>query len=158
MYLLDSDVFIQAKNLHYGFDIVPAFWHWLVTSHAAGRLFTVERVAQEVIAGGDDLADWMRARPASFILKPTADDAPALQRVSVWANSAGYRQGAAATFLSSGDYYLVGQALSLGYTIVTHEVASPAGEKRIKIPDACRAVRVPSMSPFQMLRAEGARF
>lgn len=103
MYLLDSDVFIQAKNLHYGFDIVPAFWDWLVTSHEAGRLFTVERVAQEVIAGGDDLAEWMEARPASFILKPTADDTAALQQVSVWANGAGYRQGAAATFLSSGD-------------------------------------------------------
>jgi len=25
-YLLDSDVFIQAKNLHYGLDFCPAFW------------------------------------------------------------------------------------------------------------------------------------
>lgn len=25
-YLLDSNVFIQAKNLHYGFDFCPAFW------------------------------------------------------------------------------------------------------------------------------------
>lgn len=115
-------------------------------------------MAQEVIAGGDDLAQWMRARPASFILKPTADDTPALQQVSMWANGAPYRQGAAATFLGNGDYYLVSQALSLGCTVVTHEVASPAGEKRIKIPDACRAVDVASMSPFQMLRAEGARF
>ena len=28
-YLLDSDVFIQAKNLHYGFDFCPAFWDWI---------------------------------------------------------------------------------------------------------------------------------
>jgi Domain of unknown function (DUF4411) len=27
-YLLDSDVFIQAKNLHYSFDFCPAFWDW----------------------------------------------------------------------------------------------------------------------------------
>ena len=25
-YLLDSDVFIRAKNDHYGFDFCPAFW------------------------------------------------------------------------------------------------------------------------------------
>jgi Domain of unknown function (DUF4411) len=25
-YLIDSDVFIQAKNMHYGFDFCPAFW------------------------------------------------------------------------------------------------------------------------------------
>ena len=29
-YFLDSDVFIRAKNLHYGFDFCPAFWDWLV--------------------------------------------------------------------------------------------------------------------------------
>ena len=26
-YLLDSDVFIRAKNLHYGLDFCPAFWN-----------------------------------------------------------------------------------------------------------------------------------
>ena len=25
-YLLDANGFIQAKNLHYGFDFCPAFW------------------------------------------------------------------------------------------------------------------------------------
>ena len=28
-YLLDTNVFIQAKNLYYGFDFCPAFWDWL---------------------------------------------------------------------------------------------------------------------------------
>ena len=27
-YLLDANVFIQAKNLHYGLDFCPAFWDW----------------------------------------------------------------------------------------------------------------------------------
>ena len=158
MYLIDSDVFISAKNLHYGFDIVPAFWDWLGQSHAAGRVFTVERVAQEVMAGGDDLAKWMANQPETFVLKPTANDQQALQRVSTWAANAAYRQGAAATFLGAGDYFLVAQALSLGYTVVTHEQSRADSLKRIMIPDACRAVAVPCMSPFDMLRNEGARF
>ena len=28
-YLLDANVFIQAKSLHYGFDSCPAFWDCL---------------------------------------------------------------------------------------------------------------------------------
>ena len=28
-YLLDANIFIQAKNLYYNFDICPAFWDWL---------------------------------------------------------------------------------------------------------------------------------
>jgi hypothetical protein len=52
VYLLDADVFIQAKNSHYGFDIVPAFWAWLDQAHAAGTVYTVEKIAGEVEAGG----------------------------------------------------------------------------------------------------------
>ena len=29
-YLLDANVFIQAKNLHYCFDFCPAYWDWLI--------------------------------------------------------------------------------------------------------------------------------
>ena len=29
-YLIDLNVFIQAKNLHDGFDVCPAFWDWLI--------------------------------------------------------------------------------------------------------------------------------
>lgn len=34
-YLLDANIFIQAKNLHYGFDFCPAFWDWLEHENAA---------------------------------------------------------------------------------------------------------------------------
>jgi hypothetical protein len=46
-YLLDSNVFIQAKNLHYGFDFCPVFWEWIGQSHAAGTVFSIDKVADE---------------------------------------------------------------------------------------------------------------
>ena len=36
-YLLDSNVFIQAKNLHYGMDFCPGFWDWLVQKNKEGQ-------------------------------------------------------------------------------------------------------------------------
>ena len=158
MYLLDSDVLIDATRRHYPFDIVPAFWDWLARAHADDRVFTVQRVAEEVMAVGDELADWMKAQPATFRIAPGAADQPALQQVSQWAAAADYNQGALVTFLQAGDYFLIAQALSLGYTVVTQEKPAPESRKRIKIPDACNAVGVPWMTPFEMLRAEGARF
>jgi len=152
MYLIDSDVLIDAKNRHYGFDIVPGFWRWLERAHDDGRVFTVERVSQEVLAGKDELADWMAARPASFILKPTPADQAALQTVAEWANAAPYRPGVAAGFLGVGDYFLVSQASTLGFTVVTQEVPAPLSKSKLKIPDACAAVRVAWMSPFEMGR------
>ena len=60
-YLLDADVFIRAKNLHYGLDFCPAFWEWLVVENAAGRLFSVEKVGDEIEAVADDLSTWAGA-------------------------------------------------------------------------------------------------
>ncbi len=44
-YLLDANVFIQAKNLHYGFDFCPAFWDWLDDANNRGVVFSIELVA-----------------------------------------------------------------------------------------------------------------
>lgn len=43
-YLLDTNVFIQAKNLHYGFDFCPAFRDWLAWAHEQGKVFRIEGV------------------------------------------------------------------------------------------------------------------
>jgi hypothetical protein len=158
MYLIDSDVFIDSKNRHYGFDIAPGFWDWLQRSHEQGRLFTVRRCYDEVVDTGDELSDWMKGRPAGFALQPTTEDQPALQRVSQWAMGLNRRPGVAANWLSVGDYFLVAQALTRGFTVVTNEQPRPDAIKSIKIPDACDAMGVPWMGPFEMLRQEGAQF
>jgi Domain of unknown function (DUF4411) len=62
-YLLDANVFIQAKNLHYGFDFCPAFWDWLIARNDAGDVFSIERVGDEIDAGADELSGQQSAEP-----------------------------------------------------------------------------------------------
>ncbi len=155
-YLLDANVFIQAKNLHYGFDFCPAFWDWIDNGHRAGTVFSIERVANELAAGGDDLADWAQLRPGLF-LRPDALVVPSLQTTAIWANGHGYDPAAVATFLQVADYYLVAHAHAHGYTIVTHEIVAST-PRRIKIPNACIDLGVRYLTPYEMLRAERARF
>ena len=157
MYLVDSDVLIAAKNSYYAFDVVPAFWEWLARAHTAGKVFVVEKVAKEILAGADELA-WMGQQPASFRLAHGAADAPSMTKVAQWAHGAGDAQGAAATFLGAGDFFLVSQALTLNHTVVTNEKPEPASKKKIKIPDACNVIGVRWMNSFQMLKQEKARF
>jgi len=88
-YLLDANVFIQAKNLHYGFEFCPAFWDWLDQENHAGTVFSVERVGDEILAGDDELAEWTKQRPNLF-LKPDTAMVPSLGELSAWANLAGY--------------------------------------------------------------------
>jgi hypothetical protein len=156
-YLLDSDVFIQAKNLHYGLDFCPAFWDWLVAGGDTGTIFSIEKVGDELLAGGDELADWARARGEGFFLRPDPATLPSLSAVSAWASSQSYQPAAVTTFLQLADYYLVAQAHAGGHTVVTHEIPS-ASVKRIKIPDACIGMGVKCVTPFEMLRLERARF
>jgi hypothetical protein len=155
-YLLDSNIFIQAKNLHYGFDFCPAFWDWLVERNAAGQVFSVEKVFDEIRAGKDDLATWAEDRP-DFFLNPDEKVVPSLQVVSNWAASADYDPAAVSTFLQVADYYLVSHAHAHGLTVVTHEIPANSVMK-IKIPNACIGLGVRCINPYEMLRVEQARF
>lgn len=156
-YLLDANVFIQAKNLHYGFDFCPAFWEWLVEQNRAGKVASIEKVADELHAGEDDLAEWAEDRGDDFFLRPDGAVVPALSTVSDWASGNGYQPAAVATFLQVADYWLVAHALAHGCTVVTHEVPADTIRK-IKIPNACIGLGLRCVSPYEMLRRERARF
>jgi hypothetical protein len=155
-YVLDANIFIQAKNLQYGFDFCPAFWDWLDGQAATGLVLSIEKVLDELKAGGDELSDWAAARAGMFA-RPDAAVVASLQTVSQWAGTQGYDPAAVTTFLQGADYYLVAHAHAFGKTVVTHEVPANAA-KRIKIPNACIALGIKCMSPYEMLRLERARF
>lgn len=156
-YFLDADVFIRAKNLHYGLDFCPAFWVWLIARNADGTVFSVEKVGDEVQAIEDELSVWAEARGSAFFLPPDAAAFPALAAVSAWASGGQYESSAVSTFLQVADYYLVAQAHAGKHTVVTHEVPS-ATTRKIKIPDACIGMHIKCMTPYEMLRKERARF
>jgi hypothetical protein len=156
-YLLDADVFIRAKNLHYGFDFCPAFWEWIVNNNAAGKVFSAEKVGDDLQGVADELSDWAANLGAEFFLRPDASVFPALATVSKWASSQQYEPSAISTFLQVSDYYLVAQAHAGNYIVVTHEIPS-ASIRKIKIPDACIGLGIKCMTPYEMLRLERARF
>jgi len=156
-YLLDANVFIQAKRLHYGMDFCPAFWDWLIAKNAADEVFSIEKVGDELLAGGDELGDWADDRGPGFFLKPDPKLLTALGTVSAWAAGQSYEPAAVNTFLLVADYYLVAHSLAHGYTVVTHEIASTS-TKKIKIPDACIGLGIKCVTPYEMLRTERARF
>jgi hypothetical protein len=93
-YVLDADVFIRAKNLHCGLDFCPGFWEWLIIQNAAERLFSIEKVGDEIHAVADELSVWAAARGQGFFLRPDATVFPALAAVSTWARGQRYEAAA----------------------------------------------------------------
>jgi len=155
-YLLDSNVFIEAKNRYYGFEFCPAFWDWIDQKHAEESVFSIEKVLDEIRGGADELADWAEERREMF-LRPGTTDMNSLRVASEWANAADYTSAAKRTFLEVADSFLVAQAHASEVAVVTHEVAN-GSRNVIKIPEACAGLEVRCIGPFEMLRLERARF
>ncbi len=156
-YFLDANVFIQAKNLHYGFDFCPAFWDWLEIANGKGVVFSIEKVKEELLQIDDELAHWADNHDESFFLPPDEQVLTAFPEVSRWVKSQSYDPPAIYAFLQDTDYYLIAHALAHSFTVVTHEVPSDS-KKRIKIPNVCIGLNIKTMNTYEMLRREHARF
>ena len=136
-YLLDANVFMAANNSHYGLDFCPAFWDWLIRENASQKVFSIEKVGDEIEAGVDKLSDWAREEGSSLFLKPDEEVLKGMGRVSQWVSENGYAPAAVNTFLQVADYWLISHALAHGYTVVTHEKPANTPNK-IKIPQCLR--------------------
>ena len=101
-YLLDANVFIQGRKLHFGFDICPGFWDWVDREAATGKVRSIEQVGHEIRAGTDELATWASRRGDEFFLPTDAEMLPSLQAVSQWVTSQRYTAAAIATWISRG--------------------------------------------------------
>jgi hypothetical protein len=156
-YLLDANVFMSAKNLHYGLDFCPAFWGWLIHAGNAGSVFSIDKVADEIEAGQDQLSEWVTDHGHPLFRRTVPALAQQFAEVSAWASGQQYTPAAINTFLQVADFYLVAHALAGDHVVVTHEVPSNS-PARIKIPNACVGLGVRFMTPYQMLRIERARF
>ena len=143
--------------MHYGFDFVPAFWEWLIRENQKGEVASIEKVEDELRAGGDELSEWAAKRGERFFLRPDSAVALKLSLVSDWAVAQRYDPVAVTTFLQVADYWLIAHALALDCVVVTHEIPADTIRK-IKIPNACIGLGLRCISPYQILREKGARF
>lgn len=112
MYLLDSNVLIEAKNRYYAFDIAPGFWAWLDHAHAQGPACSIEAVRDELLAGNDELAEWARQHP-DFFRALDQGTTRHFGPLTAWAGSRDFTPAAIAAFTgSAADYLLVAYARS----------------------------------------------
>ncbi|MHB8466382.1 MAG: DUF4411 family protein [Acidimicrobiales bacterium] len=158
--LLDSNVFIAAKNSYYSFDLVPAFWTWLEQRAGTGELASTDLVFDELKEGGDDLATWVKARRDLIFHLPSSSAVVAghVATLGAWAVAKNYKPHVIEDFMSGADPFLVGVAAEHGHVLVTQETPAGASKKKVKIPTACAHLGVPCENTFDMMRALGAKF
>ncbi|ANP84474.1 DUF4411 family protein [Rhizobium leguminosarum] len=151
--LLDSNIFIEAKNRYYAFDICPGFWEWM--DNVCGTdVGTIVNVRDELFEGKDDLAAWAKERRDAAWFLPVDDAATQGNFAAVVDAVAGggYKDAAIEKFLAKADPWLIAKAITIGATIITHEVIEPHSKRRVPIPNVCQVFGVPCVNTFDALR------
>lgn len=163
LYVVDSDVFITAKNLYYAFDICPGFWKNLIRCHEQEYVFSIDRVRGELLAGDreEDLVQWVRDEVPRSFFEPvdTSETIEAYREIMLWIQQhQTYFDQAKAKFATGADGWLVAYAIENNATVVTNERRAPQSQRDIKLPDVCDAFEVRYSNVFHMLRSLKVKF
>ena len=82
LYLLDANVLIRASQDYYPLGRVRGFWDWLQSQASAGLIKMPFEIHQEVAAGDDELAVWIKQSQVQDALRLDEEvDREVLQRV-----------------------------------------------------------------------------
>lgn len=155
MYLLDSNVFIEAKNRYYADDICPGFWEWMDRAADQKTAHSIIQVYDELKGGDDALARWVKARNKNGLFLDVGDESTQIEfrKIADYVSkNAQFTEHAKLSFLNGADPWLIAKAKSAKAIVVTHEQFDSKSKKRIKIPNICKHFLVPYIDTFEMLR------
>jgi len=172
-YVLDANVFIEAKNKYYSFNLCPGFWKALIAEHERKCVSSIDRVRNELVKKSnkpdpdkpadepDPLSDWAKDTVPDTFFKKTEDQAviEAFQEMMTWVNSEPQFVPAARTeFATVADGWLVAHAKVNGLIVVTHEEYRPEAKRRVPIPNICLEFDVDYANTFKMLEDLKVKF
>ena len=162
-YLIDANVFVQAKNLHYRFEFCGGFWSWLEAAHSAKLVFSVAKVRAELVVRKkvDPARTWAEKQPAGFFLEDVADSKVMTHygTLMAWsANGSQYTPAAITEFASekNADPFIVAAARARGDIVISQEKSDPNAKRRTPLPNAAAIVGVKTMTIFDLLSKHAA--
>lgn len=161
IYLIDTNVFVAAKNFHYRMARFPCVWDTLVTCN---QMHIIDAVVTEIQAGNDQLKEWLNNNISNLTIEPTNDLSTQgnLTNVTDWVIQR-YEDGAPRNdFLKGADPLIVAKAiqlqtLNIDVKVVTLEVPTTSPSKP-KIADACDHFAISYISTFDFLDELGVVF
>ena len=151
-YILDANIFIEAKRRYYAFDLCPGFWDSLLYHCREGNLESIDRVKVELLEG-DDLDDWKKQASDLFVSTDSAVVLNAYGNAIQWVQTQErFNDTAKSEFAGGVDAWVIAYAKANNGIVVTQEVSAPKSKKAVKIPDVCNHFDVQCVNTFAMLR------
>jgi len=154
IYLLDTNVLIDANRDYYRIGSVDEFWEWLVHHGEQGNIKIPEEIYEEIKAGKDDLAAWAKESETEAALKLTEEvDIDLVRQVT----NEGYANDLSDIELEKieRDPFLIAYALvnPAERTIVTTENSKPSRLRANRhIPDVSNDFGIQSINTYELTR------
>lgn len=154
-YILDQNVFIQAKNQYYAFAICPGFWDAVVEHHNRGNVRCIDKMVDGLTGFGDDLSEWVETilPPDCFVSTENDEVALAYAEIMTWANgNTQFLQYAKDQFAEEEDAWIAAHALVNGHTVVTQEVYNEDRRNKVSLAHVCEIFGIRYLNTFEFLR------
>ena len=160
LFVLDTNVFVEAHRRYYAQDLCPGFWDCLTHYCNEGRVLSIDRVRDEMLSNQDQLSDWANQAPNDlFVSSAEPEVVNAFTDMMGWVQrNEQFLPEAKVEFASVADGWLAAYARVHSAVVVTQEIYSPGVRKRVPLPNVCRQFGVDYRDTFEMLRELEARF
>ncbi|MCC8376727.1 DUF4411 domain-containing protein [Photorhabdus sp. HUG-39] len=164
IYLIDSNVFIQAQNEYYCFDVCPGFWEFIERKFNEGQFISIKNVYHELAKQDDAVFAWVKDRKSFFQSVDDIDTQKNFSEIVNYVNeeySPRHKNSRLhiQTFLNVADPWIVAKARTVHATVVSHEVRDKSKQSpKPKIPDVCDHFHVPTIRTSELLRSFQVKF
>ena len=159
LFILDTNVFVEAHRRYYAQDICPGFWKCLAHYSQEGRVLSIDRVRNEIL-NPSTLVDWVRQAPDGlFVSSSEQSVAGKYKEIMDWVQgNKQFRTDAKKEFARGADGWAAAYAKAHDAVLVTHEAFHPDAKKRVPLPNVCIQFRISYKNTFEMLRELEAVF
>lgn len=159
LFVLDTNVFIEAHRRYYAQDLCPGFWECLTHYCREKRVLSIDRV-QDEIQPPDALFEWISRAPNElFVSSAEPPVRAAFTEMVNWVQGNGqFRTEAKTEFTGAADGWLAAYARVHNAVVVTQEVFDADARKRVPLLNVCREFGVDYRDTFEMLRELEVRF
>lgn len=150
-YLMDTNIFIEAKNSYYAFDLCPGFWKWL---RQCDKVKSVAMVKDELLKGNDELTEWVKTQlDDDFFIDADIDIQHNYRKVANYVfNLSNFKHAEKQRFLAGADGWLIATAMSRKDIIITHESNDIKSKRTIFLPVIADQFGVHCQTIFNVLK------
>lgn len=156
MYIIDTNILVEANRVHFPLNTAPDFWNWLVMLGQQGKICFPELVYKEIGRGNDDLIDWLEIHKKIFFRESVEAYVAMPHVMQAYIDIFGKTSAIPETLLDTlgADPYIVAHAIVHSGIAVSNERQNYKmlkNYKEIKISHVCRILNIPCLTLVQFI-------